>query len=115
MESWTARTLSFSFGFSFNLWIDFHSTLISSRELDIRRPWYATPVISFSFTIRLTFGCGSARGGLFNLSFTGREMLLTNLLFEVADHLFFQSGVVSRCTLVNSILTVQRQQWLQLL
>ena len=41
-------------------------------------------------------------------------MLLANFLFEILDHRFVQSGVVSGLTLFNSILNVQRQQRLSL-
>ena len=60
-------------------------------------------------------GCSSARGGLFKLPSTRREMLLTNCLFQVSDHFFVQSVAVPVFNRLNSILHAQRQPWLQLL
>ena len=87
----------------------FHSTLVSSRALICCCPLHAVCTVSFPFALRLAIGCSSARGGLFKLSFTRRETLLTNVLFQVLHHHLFQSGVVSRFTLLSSNLTVQRQ------
>ena len=42
-------------------------------------------------------------------------MILAMLPFKESDQKYlFTSGVVSRYTFLNSILNVQRQQWLQL-
>ena len=62
-----------------------------------------------SCALRYVLGCSSARSGLFMLS-------STSFLFEVPTTIFlFKSGVVSRFTILNSILNVQRQQCLEVL
>ena len=68
------------------------------------------------YQIVLALGCSSAkRRASFKLSFTRRETLLTIFLSKCRTNIFFKSVVVSRFTFLNSILNVQRQQWLQLL
>ena len=47
--------------------------------------------------------------GLFKLSFSSREILLTNFLFEILDRHHFLPHVVSSFLLVKSILTAQRR------
>ena len=91
-SSWRAarsRTLTFSFGLSLSLTIVFHCTQISSKALTFRCPMCAISTVSFSLSLRLALGCSGARGGLFKLPFTRREMLLAMLLLQVLDHHFF--------------------------
>ena len=85
----------------------------SSRARTFCCPLFGKSAV-FAFALSLTLSCSSARGGLFKLSFTRKEMLLTILLLQVPDPHLFKSCVVSRFTLLNSIWIVQRQQWLQL-
>ena len=66
----------------------------------------------FSFARRLVLGCSMARSGLFKLSFTRRETPLAIFCSRNRTTIIAKSGVVSRLTLLNRILNVQRQQWL---
>ena len=60
-------------------------------------------------TGRLARGCSRARGGLFKLSLTNRELHLTIFLLQVPDRHMCKSGAVSRLTFSNNILNVQRK------
>ena len=89
----------------------FHSHLPPREHLPF--VVHCTHLHCFFFLCRETCPCvSSARDGLFKLSFTRRDMLITNFLFEVLDH--HVVWYVSRITLVKCILNVQREQWLQL-
>ena len=71
----------------------------------------------FHFSLGLALGSSGSKagGGFFKLSFTRRDTVLTNCLFqEVQEHHIFQSGKVPRFNLLNSVFNAQRQQWLQL-
>ena len=85
LESWTENLFLF-------LWIhvfsrrrvSFHT---SPREnWPFRRPMFAISNMSCAVALGLTYGCSSAKSKLFKVSFTKRELLLTNFLFEVPDH-----------------------------
>ena len=109
VESWTVAN-------PLLLLIVFHSTLVSSRALTFFCcPLCAISNVSFSIALRLALGCSSVRGGLFKFSFMRRKMLPHDLSASGVGPPFVQSGAVSRFILLNSILNVQRQQWLQLL
>ena len=85
-----SRTLSLSLGFTSFLGVVFHSTLFPSRALTFLVYCTQCPQFLFPFPLFLPSpACCSTRGGLFKLSFTKREMLVTNFLFEVPDHHLF--------------------------
>ena len=68
-----SRTLSLSFGFSLIIWImcSFHTFLLERIYL-LLSIVHILSTVSFSLP-RPTFGCRSARGGLFKLSFMKRH------------------------------------------
>ena len=102
------RALSFSFGLTSFLQVVFHSTLFTSKALTFQILLYAIYRSVLSFALKLAFGCSSARGRLFKLSFLRRETFLTSGPFEVSDHRLLHSDVVLRFTLLNSILNMYR-------
>ena len=114
LENWT-ENLSLFLWFHNVLNVVFHSTLLTSGALTIRHPLYAISKNSVAFVLGLAFGCKSVRSGFSKFSFTIKEMLLINLLFEIWDHHQFQSCALPSVTFLNSVLNVQRHQWLRLL
>ena len=89
-----------------------HSTLPSSRVLTFCCPLHVISTVYFSFVLRLFLDCRSARDK-FSSCFQGEENVSHELSVPgIGPPFFFESVVVSRFTFLNTILNVQRQQWL---
>ena len=68
----------------------------------------------FPLPLHLPLAYSIARRGLFQVAVTRRKILLTHILLEVSDHHLLKPGVVSRFSFLNTLLSVQRRQWLLL-
>ena len=95
------------------LWIPAYSLYRVSLHSNVFQSIDFFVVLCMQYSLFLSlYEVAPESSGLFRLSLMEREMLLAIFLYQVSDHHLFKSGVVSRLTLLDSNLNVQRHSWL---